>query len=157
MTTHSSVLSCMGRCPWTEEPGGHGWVTERLPSWWLPPSLPGNTYRWGIVPWSELMARLLIRLFAPVWGNLESFRKTDGSISDANAIFKSSCVCDKKNKPEFRAVPGLWAQPPVGPRSHPAFPRLINSQTLRPCYPLSLVWLLNGKIIANLVLRGPWK
>lgn len=99
---------------------GHGWVTERFPSWWLPPSLSGNTYQWGIVPWSELMARLLIQLSAPVWGNLESFRKTDGSISDANAIFKSSCVCDKKNKPEFRAVPGPWAQSPVGPKS-PSF------------------------------------
>lgn len=74
-----------------------------------------------MLPTAELMAGLLIQLFATVWGNLESFRKIDGGISDANVIFKSSCVYDKENEKEFRSLPRSWAQPLVGLRSRPAF------------------------------------
>lgn len=49
------------------------------------------------------MAGVLIQLRATVWGNSESFSKINGSISDANAIFKSSCVYDKENKKDFSA------------------------------------------------------
>lgn len=88
---------------------------------------------------AELMAGVLIQLSATVGGNLESFRKIDGSVLDANAIFKSFCVCMTSGRNKYYSI-----FPCVHLRRRLAFPaerlqrRLINPSAQCPCYTHSL-------------------